>query len=191
MNLPALVAQRQGQGTESADNLNTLVQSGYVATQLRAFIGLPYMTVILTGIYAANDGLGGVFQWFNTTVAIDDNLNIIVPYGAQTGAWIRISIKANGPGPQYSSVRTITSDSVRSTDYSLWCNAAAGGFTVTLPTAAQNAGRRIETVKIDSTANQIVVSDGTSALALLTFTPSRGVYQSFVWETDGVIWRGV
>ena len=45
MSIPALNAAIQGQGTVSADNLNTYVQTAQMAPQLRAFVGLPGMLI--------------------------------------------------------------------------------------------------------------------------------------------------
>ena len=99
MSIPALNAAIQGQGTVSADNLNTYVQTAQMAPQLRDFVGLPGMLVQLQGILEPNDGSGGWFYWNSTGTQPDDNLNYIVPTGTTTGEWERSSfISAVGPG---------------------------------------------------------------------------------------------
>lgn len=92
MSAPALSVFIQGQSTVSADNLNTFVQGGVIASQLRALTGLPGMTAFLTGITTPNDGQGGFFYWNAAGTEPDDNLNYIQPEGTGTGEWVRISL---------------------------------------------------------------------------------------------------
>jgi len=92
MSAPQLAAQIQGQGTVSADNLNTFLQGAQMASQLRDFTGLPGMTVFLQGITVPNDGFGGFFWWNPAGTHSDDNLNYIVPEGTGTGEWVRVGI---------------------------------------------------------------------------------------------------
>jgi hypothetical protein len=96
MSVPSLSAQIQGQGTVSADNLNTYVQGVQMSSQLRAFTGLPGMTVALQGITEPDDGFGGFFFWSPNGTAPDDNMNVIVPYGVGAGEWVRYTIGAFG-----------------------------------------------------------------------------------------------
>lgn len=92
MTAPQLNAAIQGQGTISADNLNTFTQTAQMTSQLRAFTGLPGMAVWLQGISFANDGGGGFFYWNPSGTEPDDNFNYIVPTGDGTGEWERLSI---------------------------------------------------------------------------------------------------
>jgi hypothetical protein len=99
MSIPALSAQIQGQGTVSADNLNTFIQTAQMSSELRAFTGLPGMVVQLQGITFPNDSLGGFFFWNASGTEPDDNLNYIVPTGTGTGEWQRLSLSTtSGPG---------------------------------------------------------------------------------------------
>ena len=99
MSAPALNSAIQGQGTISADNLNTFIQTAQMSTQLREFTGLPGMVVQLQGIAFTNDGLGGFFYWNSSGTESDDNLNYIVPNGASSGEWERLSFSTQtGPG---------------------------------------------------------------------------------------------
>ncbi len=92
MTAPALQAYVQGQGTVSADNLNTFIQTATNATMLRLLTGLPGMIVLLQGIAVENDGDGGLFYWNALGTHADDNFNYIVPEGTGTGEWERLSV---------------------------------------------------------------------------------------------------
>jgi hypothetical protein len=70
--------------------LNAFVQTDQTAAQLRGFVGITGMAVLLQGISAPGDGAGGMFYWNVGTAFVDDNNNTIVPYGAVgQGAWLR------------------------------------------------------------------------------------------------------
>jgi hypothetical protein len=91
MTAPALNAVIQGQGSVSADNLNTYIQSTTLVPNLRGFVGLPGIQVYCRGLATVNDGGGGFFYW-NTPVSspVDDGVNTIVPVGASNGCWSRL-----------------------------------------------------------------------------------------------------
>jgi hypothetical protein len=95
MTAPALAVQIQGQGTVSADNLNTYESTCNIFSDLRAFIGTVGMQVFVRGGAAVNDGLGGEFYWNASGTGPDDNLNNIVPTGAALGCWTRLSSTSN------------------------------------------------------------------------------------------------
>ena len=82
----------QGQGTVSADNLNTFVQTVTNITQLRLIIGLPGMQILLEGLVTPGDGGAGPFYWNTTSIGPDNGTSIIVPQSGVPGAWIRLSI---------------------------------------------------------------------------------------------------
>jgi hypothetical protein len=92
MILPSNYAWAQGQANVGADQLNTFVQGSAVAAQLRSFIGLSNMSVLVFGIEAINDGGGGNFYWNGSTTSADDNFNIIRPNGVIQGAWERLEL---------------------------------------------------------------------------------------------------
>jgi hypothetical protein len=96
MAIPSLAAQIQGQGTVSADNLNTFLQGAQMTSQLRTFTGLPGMTVVLQGVMEPNDGYGGMFYWNASGTEPDDNFNFIVPNGSGTGEWVRFGLEVTG-----------------------------------------------------------------------------------------------
>jgi len=92
MSVPSLNAAIQGQGTISADNLNTFTQTAQITSQLREFTGLPGMAVFMQGIAFANDGNGGFFYWDSNGTEPDDNFNYIVPNNASSGEWVRLTL---------------------------------------------------------------------------------------------------
>ena len=133
MGAPALKVQIQGQTTASADNLNTYEQTCDDFVQLRGLIGITGMQVFVRGQTAPNDGAAGDFYWSSNATGPDDNMNVIVPTGAATGAWIRLTINASGATNFYTFPTTAAL-------------LAAFGSSVSLPnsTTAQTNGRTIE-----------------------------------------------
>lgn len=93
MTVPALAVYQSGPVAVTGDNLNTFVQTAQTANQLRTITGLPGMAVLLQGISAAGDGLGGFFYWNVAATATDDNSDTLVPYGTYPGAWLRLVMK--------------------------------------------------------------------------------------------------
>lgn len=92
MAAPALTVQIQGQGSVSADQLNTHVQSCDSVVQLRAFIGAPGVQVYLRGLVTAGDGGQGAFVWVANVIGTDDGVSIIVPTATASGYWERLSV---------------------------------------------------------------------------------------------------
>lgn len=82
----------QGQGTVSADNLNTFVQTVTNIVQLRLLIGLPGMQILLEGFVTPGDGGAGPFYWNVTSIGPDNGTSVIVPQSGVPGAWIRLVI---------------------------------------------------------------------------------------------------
>src|SRR5208282_798336 len=97
MTAPLLVAQIQGQGTVSADNLNTYIQNCTNIEQLRLFIGLPGMCVFIDGTVTPGDGGAGPFYWNTTAIGPDNNSTVIVPQPGVAGAWVRLVIAQTSP----------------------------------------------------------------------------------------------
>jgi hypothetical protein len=91
MTAPQLNAAIQGQGTISADNLNTYVQTAQNSAQLRDFTGVINQVVQLQGITLPNDGTGGWFYWNPSGTEPDDDFNYIVPSGSGSGEWVRLT----------------------------------------------------------------------------------------------------
>jgi hypothetical protein len=87
--IPSNAVQANGVGAVSDDQLNTFMQTDQTATQLRNFVGISGMAVMLQGISAPGDGGAGLFYW-NLGTYTDNNSSVIVPPGAVgQGAWLR------------------------------------------------------------------------------------------------------
>ena len=71
------------------------------------------------------------------------------------------NLQVNGSIAATSTVVTATY-TVKATDYLILCNAAAGGFTITLPTALTATSRIYKFVKIDSTGNVCTIDGNAS-----------------------------
>lgn len=103
MSPPKLFVSVQGQGSVSADSLNTFVQWCPNVTVLRSFIALPEMTVFVQGISVPYDGGAGLFSWLVAVSQPDDGANYIVPPGGGGGGWVRFgfvaTIVADLPAP--------------------------------------------------------------------------------------------
>ena len=82
---------QNGVGVVAAGQLNAYQISALNTATLRSLTGQTGMTAFLLGTYVPNDGGQGVFWWNYASVAPDDNSTVIVPYGATSGAWNRLS----------------------------------------------------------------------------------------------------
>lgn len=91
MTAPANYTWAQGQGSVSADNLNTFVQTVVNIAALRNFVGLNNMVCIVQGSVAPNDGGQGTYFYNSSSAATDNGTTIIVPTGNSQGAWIRLT----------------------------------------------------------------------------------------------------
>lgn len=108
MPVPAPFVAVQGGPVISADNLNTLLQAGLLAADLRQISGEPGMCMMLSGINSVNDGAGGFFYWNASGDEVDDNYNYIVPYGAAAGLWQRLTLPGGGGGGTIPAVAEIS-----------------------------------------------------------------------------------
>lgn len=97
MGIPSNAVQANGVGVVTDDELNTFVQVDQTAAQLRGFVGLTGMAVIMMGATAPNDGQGGIYYWQAGASFIDNGTTVIVPPGASgQGAWLRLAIAGAG-----------------------------------------------------------------------------------------------
>ena len=87
---PAPAVYANGVGSVTDANLNSFVQGAMLASDLRAFVGLTDMTVMLVGITTPDDGGQGIFYWSPNSTAPDDNNNVIAPNGQTMGRWLRL-----------------------------------------------------------------------------------------------------
>jgi hypothetical protein len=90
MTAPQLTQYIQGQGSVSADGLNTFMQTTNIVPDLRSFVGVTGIQVTCRGQATVNDGGGGSFYWNALGTGPDDGVNTIVPFGAATGVWTRL-----------------------------------------------------------------------------------------------------
>jgi len=136
MAAPALQQYQQGQGSVSADNLNTFEQTCDTVAQLRGFTGAAGMQVYLRGLAAPDDGGQGPFYWNATSTTTDDGVNVIAPGGASAttaGRWIRmpaaLAMKATVatlPNPPYAGMYAYVTDGQPALT---WGATATGGAT--------------------------------------------------------------
>jgi hypothetical protein len=82
----------QGQGTVSADNLNTFQQTCSSVSQLRSVIGLPGMQMFTQGVNIPGDGGARVYYWDSTSIGPDNGSTIIVPQNGVSGAWVAMTL---------------------------------------------------------------------------------------------------
>lgn len=109
MTAPSLAFQVQGQGTVTADNLNTYEQTCNIADDLRGFVGTEGVQVYMRGYTSISDGGQGEFYWNATGTGPDDNgVTNIVPNGAGTGCWTRITSNAGTATPAMQVISTNT-----------------------------------------------------------------------------------
>lgn len=106
MAVPALAVQIQGHAVVTADNLNTYAQTCDTVAELRGFIGIPGVEVLIRGIVAPNDGGAGSFYWDASSTGPDDGVNVIVPTGSASGAWVRLTVTGTGGQTSYAFITT-------------------------------------------------------------------------------------
>jgi hypothetical protein len=92
MTAPVLTVYVNGVGQLSGDQLDTFEQTCDNFAQLRNFTGVSGVQVCARGQTDPGDGYGGDFWWNPGSTAPDDNLNVIVPYGATLGGWNRLAL---------------------------------------------------------------------------------------------------
>lgn len=87
--IPTNVVAANGVAVITDAQANTYVQTDATIAQLRGFVGIASMAVLLQGSAAPGDGGGGLFCW-NAGSFADDGVNTIVPTAAQgQGGWLR------------------------------------------------------------------------------------------------------
>jgi hypothetical protein len=91
-----------GVGVVAAGQLNAYMISATNTATMRSVVGQSGMSMYLQGTYVPNDGGQGNFYWNYASVAPDDNLNVITPYGTVQGAWIRQAVVVTNTGPAFS-----------------------------------------------------------------------------------------
>lgn len=87
---PQLTAYADGVGQVYASQLNTFLQTCDNLAQLREFTGTIGLQVFVRGYEDVGDGGQGNFYWDPNGVGPDNAETIIVPTGADSGAWVRL-----------------------------------------------------------------------------------------------------
>ena len=87
-------------------------------------------------------------------------------------------------------IRTeITAYTAVTTDYTILCNAIASSFTVTLPTAVDNAGKVFIIKKIDGTGNTVTIdADGIETIDGELTQPISTQYDAITVQSDDTNW---
>lgn len=99
MTAPQLTQAVQGESVISADLMNTWEQTCNNVEDLRGFIGTDGIQVYMRGYVVPNDGGQGQFYWnVNGTGPDNDGVTAIVPNGAATGCWQRITDSSSSGG---------------------------------------------------------------------------------------------
>lgn len=94
--VPSNAVQANGSGVITDAELNSFVQTCQTAPQLRAFVGITGMAVMLQGIVAPGDGGGGLYYWSVGTSYTDNNGTVIVPPAAAgQGAWLWAALRSS------------------------------------------------------------------------------------------------
>lgn len=93
MSAPALQQYQNGINQVSGDNLNTFAQVATNAANLRSFVGTTGIQVYMQGFSSIGDGGQGFFYWNSAGTAPDDSgITTVVPNGASSGEWTRLSL---------------------------------------------------------------------------------------------------
>jgi hypothetical protein len=211
MTAPRLSAYIQGQGTVSADNLNTFMQTADDTSQLRNLTGVPGISVMLRGVTVPNDGDGGFFYWNAFGTQPDDNFNYITPAGTFVGQWVRLDFPSTSSGTIFPMI-IVTGTSNLQSDVSIGgflTLDTVGGLTATgttqataFPIAAQtnafitvtaNSGAILPT--LNKSGNPLPI--GTSvkvfnrgASNLLVYPPTGGFIETLAANAPATVFPG-
>ena len=97
---PANNVWAQGQGSVTADQLNTFVQGTATQASLGSFTGTLGMTVFAQGASTPGDGGQGLYYWNPTATGSTNAPYLIKPSGAGTyGAWILMPLTVTNISP--------------------------------------------------------------------------------------------
>jgi len=101
MSAPQPTPYVQGQGTVTADQLNTFIQTATNIAQLRTFVGIVGMVAATQGTTTAGDGGARVYYWNQTSLGPDNGSTVIVPQLGVPGAWINLGLATSIYEPLY------------------------------------------------------------------------------------------
>jgi hypothetical protein len=170
--------------------MNTFAQSCDNYAQLRAFNGVPGMSIWARGAITLNDGGQGFFCYTVGSASDNGSTILVIPSAFPAAYWQRNASSLVG----YGAVRVVTSTgggTVTASDQVISVQPTNAAVTITLPIAASSAGRQIivkdgrgEAATYPIT---ITTADGSAMDAATTFviaTPYGGA--SFI--SDGTQW---
>ena len=137
MAVPSPNLYANGIGAVSGDNFNSDTQTVFNLAQLRTFTGVTNMAVLLLGFVAPNDGGQAFYVYLAGGPYVDNDTTVIVPYGALTGAWLRLMpLTGVSTGPSRIVTASVAT-SLLTSDYRVGFLRSVGlaAFTAQLPTA--------------------------------------------------------
>lgn len=167
MTVPSLNVSVNGLSQISADELNTFGQVCDNMAQLRTFIGITGMKVIVGGFYANNDGGQGIFFWNASGTGPDDNgVTNVVPAGSLLGCWTRLG---SGAAPT-------TVNSVSNLDGTLIISPNSGAVVASLNLANSNVWTATQTIPLggNSTATTQSPNNNSTKVATTAYVDSSG-----------------
>lgn len=179
MPAPALTRYVQGQGSVSADNLNTFVQSCDTISQLRSFIGVPGIQVYVRGFTVPGDGGQGDFWWDANGTGPDNGIDVVVPTGTASGAWVRLNlspydIAINFPGVLANS-QTFRYTATRDLTFAPNFGLIAGGISQSSADVAAAAQAVLTILQAPPTSPNSFTQIGTITYSILSFV---GIFAS-------------
>jgi hypothetical protein len=188
--LPALIVQQAGIGVETADNMNTYVDSGgALLANLQNFIGIPGSTVYIVGYNVAGDGGQGMWTW-NAGITSGNNTTSVFPNGSVLGGWQRISYDVPQPVDVYAT--PVTGFSITATPVALVpsqtlilnpAGTLAAG-TIIFPSGVSD-GYKL-TISTSQTITALTLSGATISNAVTTL--AAGAVVSYIWVAQANSW---
>jgi hypothetical protein len=173
-----------GSNTLIGTNAGNLITTGSNNTIIGAYAG----TTALAGQVVLSDGAGTIRQAFNNAGALSfDN----TAYG-NIGDVLKSNSSVNRPTwgltNQFRFVNVNVTNGINPSDAITFADAATGGFTLTLPSAAAYPGLQLSVKRIDTVgANILTIASAGGTIEGLT-TQTLGPSVSCIYASDGTNW---
>jgi len=212
MSAPALTAYASGSGQVSGDQLNTMVQNSTNVVNLRTFTGVLNMVVYLQGTTTSGDGGQGLFYWNSAGTGPDDNgTTSVVPTGATTGCWTRISnvagtlasianlsllanISGGSAAPIANTLSAILDATMGSTQgsllvrgASLWAPYTAGTAATVLTSNGAGTNPTWQAPAVGTGAMTLLSTQAISSVASVSELALAGGYTHYIWEISNLV----